>query len=85
MSLDPKVKDVPERERGPATATEALAMRESDPLPPFLSEQVRHREAYLQLIKDLNVTLAQEWSSQPEVKIREKISAAIADSLRIWI
>lgn len=48
-------------------------------------EQARETEAYLQLIKDLNLVLSEEWQSQPEVKIREKISKAIADSLRIYI
>jgi hypothetical protein len=47
--------------------------------------QTRESEAYLQLIKDLNVVLAQEWQTQPEVKIRRGISEAIADSLRIYI
>lgn len=47
--------------------------------------QTRESEAYLQLIKDLNVVLAQEWQTQPEVKIRRAISEAIADSLRIYI
>jgi hypothetical protein len=45
----------------------------------------RESEAYLQLIKDLNVVLAQEWQTQPETKIRRGISEAIADSLRIYI
>ncbi len=47
--------------------------------------QTRESEAYLQLIKDLNVVLAQEWQTQPEVKIRRGISEAIADSLRVYI
>ena len=47
--------------------------------------QTREAEAYLQLIKDLNLVLAQEWQTQPEVAIRRGISAAIADSLRIYI
>jgi len=53
------------------------------PRPPHL--QTRESEAYLQLIKDLNLVLAQEWQTQPEVAIRRAISEAIADSLRIYI
>ncbi len=47
--------------------------------------QTRESEAYLQLIKDLNVVLAQEWQTQPETKISRGSSEAIADSLRIYI
>lgn len=55
-------------------------------LPPFLQEQVRHREAYLTLLKDLNVVLGQDWNENlSDTEIKRKINAAIADSLRIWI
>jgi len=59
-------------------------MRIADPPRPS-HLQTREAEAYLQLIKDLNVVLAQEWQTQPETQIRRAISNAMADSLRIYI
>ena len=82
MSLQPDSKPVPREEE---RAIQAKFTPESEKLPPFLQEGVRHREAYLQLIMGLNVILSQEWQSQPEVKVREKISGVIADSMKIWI
>lgn len=54
-------------------------------LPPFLTEQVRHREAYLTLIKDLTEHLGEDWSSKPEADAKKRINSAIARSLEMWI
>ena len=67
------------------TAGEMIPVDVPGVLPRPSHLQTRESEAYLQLIKDLNVVLAQEWQTQPEVKIRRGISEAIADSLRIYI
>jgi hypothetical protein len=54
-------------------------------LPPFLNEQIRHREAYLTLIRDLTEHLAQDWSSKPEAYAKGRIAGAISESLSMWI
>ena len=56
-----------------------------DSLPPFLSAQVRQREAYLTLIKDLTEHLGEEWSSKPEADAKGRINSAIARSLEMRI
>ncbi len=68
----------------PGTLPEVPRMKIAEPIRPS-HLQTRESEAYLQLIKDLNIVLAQEWQTQPEVAIRRGISEAIADSLRIYI
>ena len=75
----PEYKDPPEPLVGPDVPETRL--------PPFLREQVRQREAYLTLIKDISEVLSQDWND-PHVPItmrKPKINAAIANSLRIWI
>ena len=74
-------------DKGPATATEALdkldAIKE---LPPFLSGQIRQREAYLTLVKELNEFLGDEgWQQTPMVEVKQKFNRIIARSLEMWI
>lgn len=54
-------------------------------LPPFLNEQIRHREAYLTLMKDLTYHLSEDWSSKPEADAKKRINLAMARSLEMWI
>jgi len=78
--------DVPGTLPGPRTATEAVDKLDAiKGLPPFLNEQVRHREAYLTLIKDLTGHLAEDWSSKPEALAKARVNEAIARSLEMWI
>ncbi|MEK0324815.1 MAG: hypothetical protein QQN63_03845 [Nitrosopumilus sp.] len=73
-------------DKGPASATEALGRLETaEKLPPFLNAQIRQREAYLTLIKDLTEHLGEEWSSRPEADCKARINSAIARSLEMWI
>ncbi len=70
------------------TATEVLAQESesiSTKLPPFLHDEIRRREAYLILIKDLTEHLGEDWSSKPEADAKKRISSAIARSLGMWI
>lgn len=74
-------------ETDPVTATEALDRLEAaKKLPPFLHEQIRHREAYLTLIKELNEFLGDEhWQETPMVEVKQKFNRIIARSLEMWI
>lgn len=71
----------------PGTATEALDRLEAaKKLPPFLHEQVRHREAYLTLIKELNEFLGDEhWQETPMVEVKQTFNRIIARSMEMWI
>ncbi len=44
-----------------------------------------HLEAYLQLLKDRNKVLGEDWDHRTQIETKEKFNAAMADSLRIWI
>jgi hypothetical protein len=57
----------------------------SAPLPPFIADQVRQREAYHMLLRDLNMLLGDDWSTQPSEITKGRINKAIGDSLSIWI
>jgi hypothetical protein len=86
--IDPKSKPVPEKER--AIQAKFVTGTGSGPeaggaLPPFLNAQVRQREAYLTLIKDLTEHLGEDWSSKPEADAKKRINSAIARSLEMWI
>ena len=52
---------------------------------PLLPEHSNYVEAYLILIKDLNIVLGEDWANRALPEIKSKISSAIANSLRIWI
>ncbi len=52
----------------------------TDPKPP-----ARETEAYLQLLKDLNLILSNKWDDTPSDEIKRRLNAAMADSLRIYI
>lgn len=58
---------------------------EREPLPPFLRESIRHREAYLTLHKDLSRILGNDWHDIPSDEIKRRINVAMADSLEVWI
>ena len=79
--------DVPGTLPGPSTATEALdRLEDAKKLPPFLHEQIRHREAYLTLIKDLTEHLGdKDWQGTAMVEVKEKFNRIIARSLEMWI
>ena len=90
MSIDKKAveelreeteKPMPLERKPPSIQVE----RREEALPPFLSAQVRQREAYLTLIKDLTEHLGEEWSSKPEADAKGRINSAIARSLEMWI
>lgn len=71
---------------GKAIPTEVPGtLPESPKLPPFLDAQIRQREAYLTLIKDLTEHLAEDWSSKPEALAKARVNEAIARSLKMWI
>jgi len=79
----------PDEPIGKAIPTEVpgtLPDPSSAPLPPFLMEQVRHREAYLTLVKDLSAHLGDgDWQGTPMVEVKEKFNRIIARSLEMWI
>jgi hypothetical protein len=71
---------------GKAIPTEVPGtLPESPKLPPFLDAQIRQREAYLTLIKDLTKHLGEDWSSKPEADAKKAVNSAIARSLEMWI
>jgi hypothetical protein len=45
----------------------------------------RESEAYLQLLKDLNKILAEDWDEQPQIEVKEKFNRAMHDSLNVYI